>query len=597
MAGKSVHNIAVTMSADMSTAIQKFEQAGRSIKKLEKIQSELAKDGKFNKSLDDEVMRLKKVRGELIKTKGATKSYFTEIKKGSFNTLSANQKLAQTSTALVQARMQLEFNTKSGRKNNTVVIERIRHLTQLEAKLKTVAMAERAAGNASSAAAEKIGKGQGKMQQAMGQASFAVEDFMVTIETMGFSGAMRAAGNNLSMMGHILGGKHGPLIGGIIGVSAVAIPMLIKSFDLLGEKAKEVNKELSELLVPLNRMQTSQNLQLDLKFSIEDIQEMEGASNLEKFLKASTRQSEQLDSELKELIQTEQEFTDIIQKRMQRPVMANLNLSAGGEADLKKALDKLREDIIDTPKLVKDHMEAARKEIDKVFDDERLLNVDKIAKEKLFSDFSATEMRIDKDHQAALVGLNLLEQQKDLMDEITTKGVDLATKRLSKEEEITNELAKQKEARAVEQAEQLKEQIKEGETLRKMGFDEGERAVQSVIDKVQKVMDQFDKATEHGGNRFSVPDRNDAVQQILDEEIAALKDQEPTVLSKGEALIDESVLEHTSGAMANMAAQIDKAAAQDDDDAKRRDLLTELQALNAAFQRNRQPAVIIGAGP
>ena len=596
MAGKSVHNIAVTMSADMSTAIQKFEQAGRSIKKLEKIQSELAKDGKFNKSLDDEVTRLKKVRGELIKTKDATKSYFTEIKQGSFTTLSANQKLAQTSTALVQAKMQLEFNTKSGRKNNTVVIERIRHLTQLEAKLKTVAMAERAAGTAAAGAAGKIGKGQGKMQQAMGQASFAVEDFMTVIETMGISGAMRAAGNNLSMIGHILGG---PLIGGLIGVSAVGIPMLLTQMGILGGKAKDTKKELDGLLLTLNRMQTSQDLQLDLKFAIEDIQEMEGASNLEKFLKASTRQSEQLDNELKKLIQTEQEFTDIIQKRMQRPVMANLNVSPEAKLDIEKALDNLKDNIIATPTLIKDHMDQAREEIDKLFEAEEKRMIKAASADGLFTqgESSSIDMLISRRKEAALVGLSELEKQKDLLDEIASKGDALASDRLAKEEEITNEVKKQAEARAVEQAEQLKEQIKEGETLRKMGFDEGERAVQSVIDKVQKVMDQFDKATEHGGNRFSVPDRNDAVQQILDEEIAALKDQEPTVLSKGEALIDESVLEHTSGAMANMAAQIDKAAAQDDDDAKRRDLLTELQALNTAFQRNRQPAVIIGAGP
>lgn len=87
-------------------------------------------------------------------------------------------------------------------------------------------------------------RGSGRMQVAMTQASFGVEDFMTQLGPMGLGGALRAAGNNMSMVAHSLGGWKA---GAIVGITAAILPMLINMLDKTGQAADRVSKKIKEL--------------------------------------------------------------------------------------------------------------------------------------------------------------------------------------------------------------------------------------------------------------------------------------------------------------------------------------------------------------
>ena len=87
-------------------------------------------------------------------------------------------------------------------------------------------------------------RGSGRMNVAMTQASFGVEDFMTQLGPMGLGGALRAAGNNMSMVAHSLGGWKA---GAIVGITAAILPMLINMLDKTGQAADRVSKKIKEL--------------------------------------------------------------------------------------------------------------------------------------------------------------------------------------------------------------------------------------------------------------------------------------------------------------------------------------------------------------
>ena len=128
-------------------------------------------------------------------------------------------------------------------------------------------------------------KGSGKFNQAIGQASFAIEDFMSVYSTMGMQGALRAAGNNLSMMGHIL---SGPLMGGAIGLAAGALPMLINQFAGVEEEAEGVNEQLQKLYSWSEIISRSRTREFDMLKSLRDIKKIDSTDKLKGFVEART---------------------------------------------------------------------------------------------------------------------------------------------------------------------------------------------------------------------------------------------------------------------------------------------------------------------
>ena len=141
---------------------------------------------------------------------------------------------------------------------------------------------------------EGVGAGNGKFNQALGQASFAVEDFMSVIETMGFSGAMRAAGNNLSMIGHILGG---PLVGGAVGFAAVAGPMLYKSLSGIGDAAEKSAEKLNKLLSAVKESHKLADIGFENKFAIDDIGAIDSLKGVEDKIRETEREIQRLNRE------------------------------------------------------------------------------------------------------------------------------------------------------------------------------------------------------------------------------------------------------------------------------------------------------------
>jgi DNA repair exonuclease SbcCD ATPase subunit len=148
----------------------------------------------------------------------------------------------------------------------------------------------------------QVGAGSGKFNQAIGQAAFAVEDFMSVIETMGFKGAMRAAGNNLSMIGHILGG---PLVGGAVGFAAVAGPMLISKLFEVGQTSKEVARDILTLAAEMESLADQEVKNLKFRFELVDVNEM-GIDQLDAQMKSLPRAAEEHRTRLKN-IQKEQD--------------------------------------------------------------------------------------------------------------------------------------------------------------------------------------------------------------------------------------------------------------------------------------------------
>ena len=73
MAGKSVHDLAITMSADIGPAVRAFKKVGNDIRSLEKVQADFAKKGVFSEAIDTEIKRLKGLQGALLQTKQAQK--------------------------------------------------------------------------------------------------------------------------------------------------------------------------------------------------------------------------------------------------------------------------------------------------------------------------------------------------------------------------------------------------------------------------------------------------------------------------------------------------------------------------------------------
>lgn len=229
----------------------------------------------------------------------------------------------------------------------------------------------------------QVGTGSGKFNQAIGQAAFAVEDFMSVIETMGFSGAMRAAGNNLSMIGHILGG---PLVGGAVGFAAVAAPMLIKKLFGIGEAAGSVTEKLTATLKALKDVQSVERLKFDSLFKMEDIAGIDSVDAIKSKIK-------ELDKEIagfqQDLLETRQKklragmsiFDDVSIERqgvnnfkfLGKQIDA-LGDTAGKklrdvvlpdiERQIKKINDRVKQDLIANPANTKRILEVARKELE-----------------------------------------------------------------------------------------------------------------------------------------------------------------------------------------------------------------------------------------
>jgi hypothetical protein len=196
----SVHNIAVTMTADAKGAVKEFHKIQREINSLEKIQKTLVSQG-YNTAataLNGEIRALKGKQTALAKQHG----FISGVTKKTVE------------------------NTRA-EKQNTIAI-----------KANTVAK------TANAKSSVTMARSTGRMNVAIAQAGFAVEDFMTQVGPAGLAGGLRAAGNNISLMASMLGG---PLIGAVIGITTAALPTLVNMLTRTSEEADEANRSLTNL--------------------------------------------------------------------------------------------------------------------------------------------------------------------------------------------------------------------------------------------------------------------------------------------------------------------------------------------------------------
>ena len=239
---QSTHNLAITMSADMNSAIVALGNSEKKIRELIVARRALSQaTPELTRSINQEILALKEEQLALGKRAGL---------------------VAQNATVSKKLARELEG----------------------------------------------VGAGNGKFNQALGQASFAVEDFMSVIETMGFSGAMRAAGNNLSMIGHILGG---PLVGGAVGFAAVAAPMLISKLFEVSKTSKEVARDILTLADEMESLADQEVKNLKFRFELVDVNEM-GIDQLDAQMKSLPRAAEEHRTRLKNI----QEEQDAVGKQL-----------------------------------------------------------------------------------------------------------------------------------------------------------------------------------------------------------------------------------------------------------------------------------------
>jgi hypothetical protein len=138
-------------------------------------------------------------------------------------------------------------------------------------------------------------KGNGRLAQSFTQLSYAVEDFLAVYGTMGFQGAMRGAGNNLSMVARILAG---PFAGGIMGAAIVGLPLFIAATRTAKQEQEEFAKALKKSAEAgddwFKLQQKFAMDRLDQKFTMEDLLDIKSPDEAESKLKDISRNMEKL---------------------------------------------------------------------------------------------------------------------------------------------------------------------------------------------------------------------------------------------------------------------------------------------------------------
>lgn len=227
-------------------------------------------------------------------------------------TLTADMEKGMSKIKMVEREMrdlekQQGFLERQGLGRSPVIDQRIAELRELAKEAVKTSGLLNTVGSATGGAAlnghNAAIKGNGKLQQSFGQLSFAVEDFMSVYDTMGLRGGMRASANNLSMVARIM---SGPLAGGIVGVGAMLLPMLVDKFNETAEASKMFGESLDNSLAALRRQQEMDNFEYEIKLKI-DTASIRNFDDLPAFAAMKT-QATQTEERIKKLINSIQDL-------------------------------------------------------------------------------------------------------------------------------------------------------------------------------------------------------------------------------------------------------------------------------------------------
>jgi hypothetical protein len=400
----------------------------------------------------------------------------------------------------------------------------------------------------------QVGAGSGKFNQAIGQAAFAVEDFMSVIETMGFKGAMRAAGNNLSMIGHILGG---PLVGGAVGFAAVAGPMLISKLFEVGQTSKEVARDILTLAAEMESLADQELKNLKFRFELVDVNEM-GIDQLDAQMKSLPRAAEEHRTRLKN-IQEEQdalgkqlaEQLKLFEKPTAWEIAMNLVMNPGSLAaplllpseasreafkQFKEIKEKTREALAISPHDAIAIMETYKSTVENI--KSTLLPMEA---RNIEVAFSADKSKLD---DVLKLGGSLEEVRKKLegLAEAESKERDDLNKNMEKTLEI------------LEQQLQLRERISrmDMEEAEKVSWELGrsgpeKKLLDDLMDKERALTEQFEASK---GSPEDLKNYRERLAEIQNEKVEALTD----MLGKNTDVVKDATISASNQAEAARAA-------------------------------------------
>jgi len=156
--------------------------------------------------------------------------------------------------------------------------------------------------NQLTAAHRGLSAGAGRMQMAINQAIFAVDDAVTVYGTMGLAGAVRAASNNLTMMAGLLGGPWGLAIG----VAIAAATQLYFTLNKAAEATKDAEKAESAYQKTLSKRNNIIRSLMSLNQSIDT---MDSEEDVDREIKGR-------EGEL-ETIQKQQEYGERVRDQLQ----------------------------------------------------------------------------------------------------------------------------------------------------------------------------------------------------------------------------------------------------------------------------------------
>ena len=621
MAGKSVHDLAITMSADIGPAVRAFKKGGNDIRSLEKVQADFAKKGVFSEAIDTEITRLKGLQGALLQTKQAQKSLTDTVRlspaallalSSKYDTLENKLKTLKWDLVQYQA---VQRDTSSIEREIAATERLIAAKTEASTANKTLATGMQNTKNKSN-----------RLAQAFGQLSFGLEDFMTQVGTMGAAGGFRAAGNNISQMAHILGGAdgRGMLIGGGVGIAAAILPMLITSISKMGESAKKTAKPVGAIFHAIDRFHELQAARRQFRFDIEDITGLKGIESHKQKIQELERELTNLkegdipkfDSKMgKQLHAIDRLIQGGIGSRVEGIDKALLFLGREHETEahdsFQKIFDNINKAIAARPGMIAHALKEGRKEIEKEID--RWVKVAAVAEQELRPIPTGSEDAIVAQHAQALTLEKVRTNLQDLF-----QGMDAILDDPAQLESLTHSLrdlvegsedaataekriqAKLKRVRAsarkAEEEEQKKADEKRKEahdSLRRHTLTNEEKIVQGVKDGLEEIKKLAKEATSAEGVR---PEglQQEAGIKLIQDTIDSLTGDDGDPQRLGHALFGRSSKSRDHQAILGMKQQM-HAAKGDEEDVSRRDVLNKLSDILTHWEGKTSVAVQVGS--
>ena len=460
--------------------------------------------------------------------------------------------------------------------------------------------------------------GNGRFMQSFVQLGYGVEDFAAVYGTMGLQGALRASGNNFSMVARIIAG---PLYGSIIGAALVAFPLLMKS----QKESTELNKKLTE---SLNEVNEKFRDQLELRHKIEDLSLKQSkklrdlgedmtAKEIAKESKKVQDDLDEINSRISQILvdmkeKADQGFGNLVSpnaisqltknfKGLEVSVIDNVRgiintLDNEIKIDPKMAVNNFQKSLLEELELLDTALSQNKirsflgPAIDKTSTDDLLMMLDRYRK-------SMKEM-IAQTEGSGEAAAKIAKEATDLASSLSEKTQE----KLNLEEQLLalknktavaeKNVGKEADKNAKAAAKALQAQIKGLDVLQHAANSNMQSIVQGVVDQEKKLLEAFNATDKTPVDHALF---NKALDNTLIKEIKKLKEivKGQTDTYKDSALGADNQREGAALAMRAAEAQI-RAAESKDKDGKIKDVVDALKVLNDALKSKTLVAVPVG---